>query len=167
VSLVTWKLASPCSAQAKFEVQRAGSNRSFTTIGTVGGSGINLIYNYADNELKAAVNYYRLKMIDADGTVTYSRIVAIMNGTDGLLLTSLVPTVVTHTAMLTIASSSAQKVDLLITDMLGRLVKKQNYAINAGNTSILISAEGLGAGVYQLVGVSAERKTNVIRFVRQ
>jgi hypothetical protein len=166
-SSISWELAACCSSTAKFEIQRADANRSFTTICTIGGSETNRFYNYIDNGLKNSVNYYRLKMIDADGKITYSRTVAVMNGVNGLLLTSLIPTVVTNTATLTIASSNQQKLDIIIVDMQGRMMLKRNYTITPGNSNIELSLNGLAAGIYQLTGISAEGKTNTIRFIRQ
>jgi hypothetical protein len=113
------------------------------------------------------INYYRLKIIDEHGMITYSRTAAIMNGVNGLLLTSLVPTMVTNSAMLTVSSSKQQKLELIMTDIQGRLMQKQNYTISAGNTTIQLSTELLAAGAYQLFGISAEGKTNVIRFIKQ
>ncbi|HLG41096.1 MAG TPA: hypothetical protein VI461_15550 [Chitinophagaceae bacterium] len=166
-SSINWELASCCPAEAKFEIQRAGKERDFVTIATVDGSATNRFYNYLDNGLKNGVNYYRLKMIEEDGKITYSRIVAVMNGVNGLLLTSLIPTVITTTATLSISSSNRQKLNIIITDMQGRVMKKQNLSVSAGNTTIEISAAGLSAGVYQLAGITAEGKTNWIRFINQ
>jgi hypothetical protein len=166
-SLLNWELAACCSSAAKFEIQRAEKNRNFITVGIVGGSETNRFYNYTDNGLQNGINYYRLKMTDADGTITYSRTVAVMNGVNGLLLTSLIPTLVTNTASLTIASSAAQKMDIVIVDMLGRIMLKRNYTIDAGNMSIELPLGGLAAGAYQLTGMSAEGKTNTIRFIKQ
>jgi hypothetical protein len=166
-STINWELAACCSATAKFEIQRAGTEKHFVTVGTVGGSETNKLYNYIDNGLKSGVNYYRLKMIDADGKITYSRTVAVMNGVNGLLLTSLIPTVVTNTATLTIASSNQQKLDIVIVDMQGRVMLKNSYTVASGNTNIELSLAGLAVGTYQLTGITAEGKINTIRFIKQ
>jgi predicted fused transcriptional regulator/phosphomethylpyrimidine kinase len=106
-------------------------------------------------------------MTDKDGKISYSRTVAVMNDVNGLLLTSLIPTVINNTAMLTVASSGRQMLDIVIVDMNGRIVQKQNYTVTPGNTSIELSMARLAAGVYQLVGFTAEGKTNGIRFIKQ
>jgi hypothetical protein len=166
-SSLDWELAACCSSAAKFEVQRAGANKNFTTIATIGGSETNRLYTYVDNGLQTGINYYRLRMKDVNNVITYSRIVAVMNGVNGLLLTSLIPTVTTHTAVLTVSSSKEQKLDLLITDMQGKAVRKLSYSMQSGNTSIVLPVAGLAAGIYQLTGIYAEGKTNTIRFIRQ
>jgi hypothetical protein len=164
---VSWELAAICSPEARFEIQRAGSGRNFTAISTMRGNTSGVIYNYTDNGLKNGINYYRLRMEDANGVVSYSRTVAIMNGVDGLLLTSLIPTVTAHTAVLTVSSSKEQKLDLVITDMQGRMIRKLSYTVPAGNTNINIATSSFAAGIYQLTGISEEGKTNTIRFIRQ
>ncbi len=163
---INWELATCCSAAAKFEVQRSEKSNGFVTVGTIGGSATNLFYNYIDNGLKNGINYYRLKMIDEDGKITYSKIAAVMNGVDGLMLTSLMPTVVTNNATLIITSSSSQKLDIIITDMQGRLVKKKNYSVVAGNNNIELPMYDLPSGIYQLTGISSGGKTNTIRFIK-
>lgn len=165
-SLITWELAACCSSAAKFEVQRAGANKNFISIGSVGGSETNRYYTYNDNGLQSGINYYRLKMTDVDGTIAYSKTMAIMNGIKGLYLTSLIPTTINKAATLTIASSASYKMDLMVVDMSGRLVMKQNYSVGEGNATIQLSLEKLAAGVYQLIGVSSEGKTNIIRFIK-
>jgi hypothetical protein len=166
-SSVNWELAACCSASVKFEIQRAGADKGFITIGTAGGNETNKLYNYIDNGSKNGVNYYRLKMIDVDGKITYSRTVAVMNGVNGLLLTSLIPSVITNTSTLTVASSGQQQLGIIIVDMQGRVVLKRNYTIAAGNTNIGLSLAGLAAGVYQLTGISVEGRTNKFRFIKQ
>jgi len=165
-SSINWQLAACCSPDAKFEVQRAGTDKAFTTIGTMPGSASNRSYNYADNNLLSGINYYRLKMIDETGKISYSRTVAVLNGVKGLLLTSLVPTIVTNNATLTIASTSREQLDIIIIDAQGRTVKRQHLSIDAGNSSIGLPLSDLPAGLYYLQGISADIKTNTIRFIR-
>ncbi|MEI9911667.1 MAG: T9SS type A sorting domain-containing protein [Bacteroidota bacterium] len=166
-SSINWELAAYCSAAAKFEIQRANTDRFFLKIAVINGNETNKLYNYIDSDLKNGINYYRLKMIDEDGKITYSRTAAVMNGVNGLLLTSLIPTIVTNTASLTFASSAAQKIGILIVDLQGRIMLKQHRSVAAGNSTIQLSMKGIGAGVYQLTGISAEGKTNTIRFIKQ
>jgi hypothetical protein len=56
-----------------FEVQRSADGKTFAPIGL--GSGSNGIYDFFDHAPLNGVNYYRLKMLDLDGTFALSRIV--------------------------------------------------------------------------------------------
>jgi hypothetical protein len=166
-ALLDWQLASYCLPGCSFEIQRAAGDKNFASIGNMPGSATGRTYNFTDNGLKPGLNYYRIKMTDENGVVKYSRTVAVMNGVDGLMLTSLVPTFTDNLATLTIASSKQQKLELLVIDMQGRQVQKYQYSLSRGNTSLSLSLGALPAGVYQLAGIGAEGKTNMIRFVKQ
>jgi hypothetical protein len=63
-----------------FEIERAGTDRIFNSIGEVAGNGnaIELIdYNFTDYAPFSGVSYYRLKQVDFDGDFEYSAIVSI------------------------------------------------------------------------------------------
>lgn len=61
-----------------FEVERSGDGNKFTTVVrrmvAAGTSATPLDYQTYDNEPKAGVNYYRLKMVDVSGAATYSSV---------------------------------------------------------------------------------------------
>lgn len=62
-----------------FEVERSGDARSFETIGTVSGT-LNsekpVSYTFTDAGPSDGINYYRLKMVDLDGSFEYSEILS-------------------------------------------------------------------------------------------
>lgn len=167
-SYIYWELGVCCSPDAKFEIQRSNdAGRSFRTLTTQPGSDTEKKYEYLDNQLAGGVNYYRLKITDAGGSVTFSNTVAIYNGVEGLLLTSLRPTIVTNTTVLTVSASRSQKMELLIIDMSGRVVQRMPQSIQAGTTTITIDGTRVPAGAYQLLGITTDGKTNPVRFVKQ
>jgi hypothetical protein len=165
-SSADWELASVCSSAAKFEVQRAETNSGFVTIGTLPGNTNSKSYNFIDNDLKTGINYYRLKITGEDGKISYSRTVAVMNGVNTVLLTSMIPTVVNQSASLTVSSSTREKITIMITDMQGRVVQQNSYNIDNGNSTIEIGFDRLAAGVYQLTGITSSGRLNTIRFIK-
>jgi trimeric autotransporter adhesin len=63
-----------------FEIEKSFDGVTFRRIGFVrsaGNSTSNRNYNYLDREYASAVNYYRLKIIDLDGTHDYSNIITV------------------------------------------------------------------------------------------
>jgi len=68
----------------RFEIQRSTDAVNYTTIGNVAGRNRNerAYYQYAD-PFTAGTVYYRLRMIDIDGTYTFSRIIVIASAVDG------------------------------------------------------------------------------------
>lgn len=165
-ALLEWELAECCVTAVKFQVEKAGADQRFFSIAATGGNETSRFYTLPDNDLKTGINYYRLKIIDVDGRVTYSRVVAVINGVSGVLL-NLSPTIITGEARLTITSSVALPLDLLITDMTGRVVLKVQQKIQPGNNTIPLSLVHLHNGAYLIYGLTADGRTNPIPFIKQ
>lgn len=75
---VIWKTENEVDFN-KFEIERSVDSKKFEKIGEVIGKGNNQeISNYSFDDINPVlgVNYYRLKMIDLDGTSDYSKIVS-------------------------------------------------------------------------------------------
>ncbi|MFP5041367.1 T9SS type A sorting domain-containing protein [Parasediminibacterium sp. JCM 36343] len=78
VVTLQWQTANEVNTQS-FTIERSSDGKTFTTIGTVpaNGSG-NSTYSFTDiTPLQGMENFYRLKMIDKDGSFTYSKIVEV------------------------------------------------------------------------------------------
>lgn len=61
-----------------FQIERAGSDLNFSSIGreeSKGGLDINVSYEYLDRNVKPGKNYYRLRSVDYDGSYEYSNVV--------------------------------------------------------------------------------------------
>jgi pectinesterase len=72
-----WKSANEVNTQ-KFKVERSSNGREYQEIGAVIASGLNAAeYSFTDVNPFAGVNYYRLNMIDKDGSFAYSKIVVV------------------------------------------------------------------------------------------
>jgi hypothetical protein len=167
-AVLDWILAECCSGNARFEVEKSAEGQLFHAVYSVPGSEVSRFYTFYDNQLTGGVTYYRLKMTDADGKTAYSRTVAVWNGAKGLRLTSMIPTLVTHSAQLTITASQPVTIDLLIIDMKGSVVYKQRQSLPSGNTSVGLALYKLAAGAYQILAVSATgERTPEIRFLKQ
>jgi hypothetical protein len=77
---LAWKVES-MDGTVSFEVQRSGNGKDFSAIGSVH-AGNSYIYGFTDNAPLAGVSYYRLRMIDADGSFAYTAVVMIRNTKD-------------------------------------------------------------------------------------
>ncbi|MCB0514406.1 MAG: hypothetical protein KDC60_08255, partial [Bacteroidetes bacterium] len=79
VNVLNWVTASERNS-SKFEIEKSSDASTFEYIGEVpaaGNSIIELGYNFIDPNPQFGDNYYRLKMIDSDGTFKYSEIINI------------------------------------------------------------------------------------------
>jgi len=68
---------------------------------------------------------------------------------------------------LNLASAQAGKMELVIFDMQGRLVKKESMTVIAGFNSIPVNVANLSAGTYTIRSTLAGERSEVIRFVKQ
>lgn len=163
---ISWQLETPCTADARFEVQHSTDGNNFHTIQTVAGMISSRLYSVQDHRLKNGVNYYRLRIKEADGKYSISRTVAIINHDTGLLLTAIWPNPVQSAATITLTTARAGLVYFLMYDNTGKLVKQWQQNAAAGNNSIPFSMESLPAGIYQLVAVTENSKASM-RLVKQ
>lgn len=67
-----WRIAD-ANGFSHFEVERSIDARNFEKIGRVDFLQMRQNYNYVDDAFPMAIAYYRLKMVDIDGTWAYSR----------------------------------------------------------------------------------------------
>lgn len=160
-----WKV-DPVDIPQSVEILKSGNGRDFTKVGTVAGVDNVTTYSYTD-ALSDGNSYYRLRMIDKDGSVVYSKVAAIINQANGFAITGFAPTLVTRSVKLNVSAGSGGTMDLYITDMSGKIWRKLGVQLSAGNNEQQIDLSDLSAGVYQVFGYMNGEKTSVIRFVKQ
>ncbi len=165
-AVLFWKITDN-STPAKFEIIKSADGKNFVAIGAVSGLEGKLNYSFTDNSLVSGNNYYRLKMFDIDGTVSYSSIIVIMNGSNGVLISSMIPTLVKDRARLNVSSSVKGSMQLVITDITGRIIRSQAASIDVGNQEIWIDAVSLSPGMFQITGYMNGAKTTTFRFIKQ
>ena len=168
--LLNWKVTCNSTARATMILERSADSRNFNVINSVTADAVrcNQPFDYTDAQPLKGMNYYRLKMIDDNGKISYSGIVALLNAVKGFGIISIAPNPVTNGSFkLNVASAQASKMELTITDMQGRVVSKQSIAVIAGFNSLPMHVNNLAAGTYSLQAGMADERSRVIRFVKQ
>jgi endonuclease I len=129
----------------KYEVERSTDATNFFKIGEVAGRNL-ANYSFTDNNLPAgSIVYYRLKMVDLDGTYSYSKTVAtrLNNNFSNALV---YPNPTTDALNIKLTQALATGTTLVITDVTGRLLKQQN--VSRGQFTISVDVATLPAGRY-------------------
>ncbi len=168
--LLNWKVTCNATPKATMTLERSADSRNFAGINTIvaDAARCNQPFNYTDAQPLNGMNYYRLKMTDVDGNVSYSGIVALLNAVKGFDIVSIAPNpVVTDNFTLNVTSAQASKMELVIIDMQGRLVNRQTISLIAGFNSLPVNVGNLAAGTYTISGTIGEDKSRIIRFVKQ
>jgi hypothetical protein len=168
---LNWKVTCTSSPTATMILERSGDNRTFTAINSVTADQLRCAqpFDYADVSPLAGINYYRLKIIDANGKVTYSNTIAMVNTKTGVTIVGIVPNPVTSTgnAVLNVASAQKGMLRLVVTDVTGRQVAVQSEAIIAGSNQIAMNVAKLAAGSYQVTAITDDGNKTSVRFVKQ
>lgn len=133
-----------------FEVQRRDPTSDFVTIGKIGaagGSSLEYDYHYNDELGTFPVYYYRLKIVDKDQSVTYSKTI-IVKPVVGHSLLTLGPNPAIDYVMVKhpTRSNAAQ---IRITGLSGKVIKT---VITGNNTTqTRVGLKGLARGTYSIV----------------
>ncbi|MBK8145819.1 MAG: hypothetical protein IPK62_12930 [Bacteroidetes bacterium] len=109
-----------------FELEHSADNLLFTSIANIDGKAPSIDpnkYHFEHKEANAAINYYRLKMIDQDFLYGYSKVVAIQSNPKYTGINTF-PTVVQHEFQ--VHSENEVIRNLTLHDYMGRLVFARN-----------------------------------------
>ncbi len=127
-----------------FDIERSTDGKHFISVNKIfANSGKTPTNEYAatdaPDETTSDHVYYRLKIIDIKGNVTYSKTINLFLRKTGKAGISIVPNPVKETMQLNISSLSENKMQLLIYDGAGRLMRTSHTNIPKGNTSISLT----------------------------
>jgi Repeat of unknown function (DUF5650)/Secretion system C-terminal sorting domain len=147
-AVLTWKTTGETNTQS-FEVLRSTDGQSFTKVGTVAAinNPIDQTYNYTDagaGLLKTSKLYYRLKLVDKDGSYNNSLIVMLHLSKNNHV--TVYPNPVNNIAVLSFSNSSLIGTIAVLTDMLGK--KLQQFTIS--NYQQPVNMSQLATGMYIL-----------------
>ena len=168
VNMLSWQTASEINS-AKYLVERApeADNALFTPIGEVNAKGNTTTssdYTFMD-EKPLAESYYRLKIMDNDGSFEYSKIIVLQNASSGTGHVNVYPVPAHNAVTLAFQCNYSDDVKVVITDMNGRVVKEVSIAANKGQNTNEINIENLPMGMYHahIYGADIESNVRIIR----
>lgn len=149
-----------------FEIERSSDGVQFNYLDRVnaaGNSSDKKQYSYLDNNPLSGTNYYQLKMYDLDGTITYSRVVAIRN--TSLLSLQVFPNPVGEVLQVQAPALTKETASLLITDASGKTVRRQPVQLNEGNNAISLPVADLPKGIYflSISGANGKQSTSFVK----
>ena len=155
-ALLDWTLEQ-AAGMDHFNVQHSTDGATFATIGTVAaqtGDAGSANYTFTDENPIKALNYYRLEIVNEDGTTSYSGIRTLDLATTATATVSIYPNPATDRLHITTTANTA--FNILIIDVQGRVVRQA--AIASGNTADLTISD-LGKGIYFAEILTGNSKT--------
>jgi hypothetical protein len=168
--LLNWKLTCTSTPSVNMVLERSSDGRNFSAVYGLTATALQCRqpFNYTDANPAKGINYYRLKLTDADGKISYSTQVSLINSSTGIDIMNIAPNpIVAGRFNVNISAAQPVNMELLIMDMQGRILQKQLVNAVAGFNVVPVDVRNLSVGTYQLIGYSTEGRTRTLRFVIQ
>jgi hypothetical protein len=154
-----------------FDIERSDDGINFFSIGRADGHGTTSMrndYSFNDYSPIEGTNYYRLKQVDFNGSVTYSQIVTLEFHRGNMTVTNIKPNPTNGEVNFDFNSPLESSIHIVITDVTGRVVRDEFREVKAGTTLINTLIDQTGAGIYTLT-VSEEKSgfrsvTRIVKF---
>lgn len=163
-NLLSWQVADEKNVK-NYEVQRSSIGSDFSTIARVPASGRS-DYRFTDDNLSAGSNwYYRLRVVDADGGASYSKVVLIRSSQGAQL--RVYPNPFRSVLKLEIEANSSGPGNLVLAGMDGRTLIRKQINLRSGINEILLpETAGLTNGTYVLKLI-VQKEESTIKVVKQ
>ena len=159
--LLNWVAAGEVNLKG-FSVERSSDARNFSEVSYVAASG-KASYS-AQDAVSSNTVYYRLKMVNQDGSFAYSKNIPVNASLAGSPALRVFPNPVVNSAMISHPQADANA-SLKVTDLNGRVL--QNYPLQQGATQTTVTLNKLMSGTYLLVYRDAAGKVASTRIIKQ
>lgn len=122
-----------------FQVERAGNDLNFEAVGEVNSAGgINIVtaYTYADNTPLNGKNYYRLKIVDLDGSYEYTGVIVAESAVAQHADVRVYPTVIEDSFTVELNSEFAIPVKMMLVDAAGNTIYLANLETSTSTINV-------------------------------
>jgi len=169
MAALEWRTANEFNV-ARFEVQRSLDGRIFESIGSLPAlnESVTRLYRYTDSQfalLAGGPVYYRLRMVDQNGAVKYSRMVMLRNQA-GKLFAEIFPNPVKNNLFVRIQTPLQTRYSLQLFDATGKRLLLHEFNAMPGRNTMPLQVGGLPQGFYLIRLQDAEGRHQELRFMK-
>jgi hypothetical protein len=157
---VNWTTSTELQGDA-FELEKSIDGQNFRSLAKLNSNGVASAYSYWDETPAAGINYYRLKLLDASGSFTYSKVVTATVAGSSSFSVQAYPNPVTDKVTVKINGTMGTNGRVEIVDISGKTIKSQ---LVTNNTAVVSTSE-LPSGVY-LVKYTDSNHTEVLKITK-
>ena len=140
------------------ELMHSGDGTTFSRLTDLTPKGSNSVYNYINDLASPGNNYYKLKMTDLDGSISYSAVLNINceNISDKV---SIGPNPFTNSFNVSIETTSPGPATITLYDAMGKMLSQRNVPLLAGNNQVNYDGMNwLPSGIYYLRIVNQDKE---------
>ncbi len=147
-----------------FVIERSNDGQHFEISSEVTANNSPSTYHYMTNI--TTKTFFRLKMVDIDGSFSYSYIIVLDAGVHSPGWKILSNPIINSVAELFVNVSKDQSAELVIADNTGRILKKIQLSLLKGNNFVRVSIADIAAGQYYFHLNQAEERNKVLPVIK-
>jgi hypothetical protein len=164
---IEWNIADVDQVR-DFVIERSANGSAWRQIATILPVSNKLHYSFTDGQLMKGRNFYRIRVNRFSGITRYSNTVALINGANGLLITSLIPSPVHASASITVSAAKTGVVTFKIYDISGKMIMQWKSLVTAGTSGMLADMRDMAPGIYHIKACTSDGlEQAVYRFLKQ
>lgn len=130
-----------------FEIEKSDNAELFKSIGKVFSEN-NKSFQFIDNEVNNEMSYYRVKSIEPNGEISYSKILALQSKEFTIKSAKIFPNPVNEIIQIEFENNNLGKMNIVVLDTKGSVVLvKNNLQINKQN-QIELDSKMINSGIY-------------------
>lgn len=158
-NLIKWKIASENNS-SHYEVERSNDARSFVQIGRVEAVTEQKTYDYLDRYPLSGRNYYRLNMVDKDGSSAYSPMVSQIGKTGDNVFLKIAPNPVVNATNVKLLLNGLESgtITVKVINQLGQEVRNFKTTVDKNGSEVLVPVGSLN-GLYH---VTCSNEANLV-----
>ncbi len=148
-----------------FQVERAGSDLNFEAIGKVNSAGgINVVtsYTYLDNTPLNDKNYYRLKIVDLDGSFEYTGVIVAENTGAPQADVRVYPTIIDNSFTVELNGEFAIPVKMTLVDAAGNTIYQANLETSTATVDVPVNMK-TGTYLVRLFTSEGQKAVRVLK----
>jgi hypothetical protein len=141
-----WQTASE-KDMSHFDIEQSTDGKTFSKMGETKANNKASKYQFLNHTPLSILTYFRLKIVNTDGSFTYSKVVSVSFGKK--LTVKAFPNPVNNELTID-AFSDAKSLDFEVVDIVGRSVYQKKEQNTEGSKSLTINTLGWASGIYFL-----------------
>jgi hypothetical protein len=149
---LVWKVAQETEMK-KYTVQRSSNAVEFTDLGDVlsSNSASEHSYTFYDKQINREINYYRLKMVNNNGSYKYSGTIALNNDPKAeFIVEKIFPNPTRSKIYVSVELPSSGVVQMEIIDMMGHVIQRSDNTLSYGRRLLEADMENSPKGMYYI-----------------
>ncbi|HEX4956542.1 MAG TPA: T9SS type A sorting domain-containing protein [Lacibacter sp.] len=157
----------PCqTTEAKFEIESSTDAKNFTSLFSITADQERCYqpFQFTDTRVLNGKTFYRIKLITPANVSVYSYIIPVVAKGAGFEVHSLWPSQVNSTAILNFSSGNDERIDFIIADANGRIIKSFSQQTKTGNHQLMIDCSTCHSGYYIIKAINTKKEIRTLRF---